>query len=505
MSNRNDNTIKKMMKTGAVISLCAVLAGGLAVNGFNMNGRDVSAAEAKTATLYYAKADSEDKSTRNTGNLDVTDVVEDVMPSIVSITTKSIQEVQNYYGMFGFGGYAPYEEREVQGGGSGIIISKNDTELLMVTNAHVVEGADTLSVTFIDNQTYEGKVKGYDEEADVAIVAVKLDDISDDTLNEIALAKIGSSDALQVGEQVAVMGNAMGYGQSVTTGIVSAKNRHYDDKMFDYEGNLEDEGIDLIQTDAAINPGNSGGAIVNMDGEVVGIASSKLADTVVEGMCYAIAISDVTEELEGLMNEETRDQLGDDEHGILGIVGGTVSEEESKKYGFPVGVFVSEVTDDGPADEAGIHRNSIITKFNNKKLDSIQMLIEYLSYYAPGEEVTLTVATQRDGEFETEEVVVKLGAQDASYDDDDDDKDDRDDRDDRDDADEPDDIDKDDKDDKDDDVEERDDDEWDFYDDEDEDDPELSDGDDEDDRPEKRSREDIFKDWENSIFGEEED
>ena len=482
MSNRNDNTIKKMMKTGAVISLCAIMAGGLAASGITLNGKDVSAAEARAATLYYAKSDSEDKSSRNTGSLDVTDIVDEVMPSVVSITTKSIQEVQSYYGMFGFGGYAPYQQ-EVQSGGSGIILSKNDDELLLVTNAHVVEDADTLSVTFIDNQTYEGKVKGFDDDADVAIVAVKLDDISDDTLNEIALAKIGSSDDLKVGEQVAVMGNAMGYGQSVTTGIVSAKNRHYDDKQFDFSEPDEDEGVNLIQTDAAINPGNSGGALVNMDGEVVGITSSKLADTTIEGMCYAIAISDVTEELEDLMNEETRDQLADDEHGVLGIVGGTVSEQESQKYGFPVGVFVSEVTEDGPADDAGIKKNSIITKFNNKKLDSIQELIDYLSYYAPGEEVTLTVATQQGGEFETEEVTVKLGGQEK----DEDEEDSRE----KDDAEEAEDTDEED-------IDAEEDDRKDY---EDEEEPELSDGDEKE--PEKRSREDIFKDWENSIFGDE--
>ena len=221
------------------------------------------------------------------------------MKFVVSITTKSVEEVQNYYGYFGFGnGFTT--QQEVEGSGSGIIIGKNDSELLIATNYHVIEGADTVSVTCADGEVYEAEAKGYDADRDLAVVSVALDDISDDTMDAIAVAPIGSSDDLKIGEQVVAIGNALGYGQSVTTGIVSAKNRQLDDNG---QADEDSDGVNLIQTDAAINPGNIGGALLNMDGEVVGINSAKLASTEVEGMGYAIAISDVSDVLEDLMNE----------------------------------------------------------------------------------------------------------------------------------------------------------------------------------------------------------
>jgi serine protease Do len=206
------------------------------------------------------------------GSLDVSDIAEEALPSIVSITTKSVQEMTNYYSMFGFYGYAPEYEQEVEGAGSGFIVGKNDTELLVVTNYHVVEGANSVSVAFVDNEAYEAKVKGYDADKDLAVIAIQLDDIKTSTLEQIAPIKIGSSDALKVGEQVVAIGNAMGYGQSVTTGIVSAKNRRINEDARGLEQSADDaDGTNLIQTDAAINPGNSGGALLNMDGEVVTI------------------------------------------------------------------------------------------------------------------------------------------------------------------------------------------------------------------------------------------
>ena len=410
--NGKSSKMKKMVKKGVSLSLCAVLAGGLAAGTYHgvnyvtgWNTQDVSAAEKDVQLTLTKGEDDADSGTK--GSLDVSDIAEEAMPAIVSITTKSIQEVESYYGMFGYGGYAP-QQKEVEGCGSGIIIGKDEDALLIATNYHVVEGAETISVGFIDNNAYEGTVKGYDENKDLAVVAVPLDDISDDTLDELSIAKIGSSDDLKVGEQVVAIGNALGYGQSVTTGIVSAKNRKMDSSGT-FETDEDASGVNLIQTDAAINPGNSGGALLNMDGEVVGINSAKLASTTVEGMGYAIAISDVTDILEDLMNEVPREKLADDEHGILGITGSTVSTEGVQIYGIPEGVYVSEVTEGGPADEAGIIKNCVITEFDGKTITTIQDLVERLKYYEPGEEVEVTYEVTSDGGYKEKTTTVTLG------------------------------------------------------------------------------------------------
>lgn len=300
------------------------------------------------------------------------------------------------------------EQREVQGSGSGIIIGKNDSELLIATNYHVVEGAETLSVGFCDSTACEAKVKGYDSERDLAVVAVSLDDIDSDTMDAITIATIGNSDDLKVGAQVVAIGNALGYGQSVTTGIVSAKNRQLnsDDTVGDYDSD-SNSATNLIQTDAAINPGNSGGALLNMNGEVVGINSAKLASTAVEGIGYAIAISDVTDTLESLMNEETRDKV--DNHGVLGITAQSVDSAVSEAYGVPEGVLVRDVTEGGAADEAGIEAKSIITKFAGKVVTTKEQLVDFLSYYEPGEDVELTIEVPDGKGYKEETVTVTLG------------------------------------------------------------------------------------------------
>lgn len=430
--NRNDK-IRKIAKKGLTLSLCAVLAGGLAAGSFEgvnklagwSGATTVEAASNKDeTTLTYAKSEKKDadasdsksdtgKDTGSTakGNLDVSEIASEALPSIVSITTKSVQEVQNYFGMYGMYGYAPQQqEQEVEGSGSGIIVGKNDDELLIATNYHVVEGADTLSVAFTDGNAVEASVKGFDEERDLAVVSVSLDDVKDDTMDAISIAKIGSSDDLKVGEQVIAIGNALGYGQSVTTGIVSAKNRRMDSDNNTVTDGSDDssDGVNLIQTDAAINPGNSGGALLNMEGEVVGINSAKLASTEVEGMGYAIAISDVTDILQNLMNETSRDKLDDSEHGVLGIEGSSVSSEAVQMYGIPAGVFVKKVTEGGAADKAGLKANSVITEFNGKTVSSIDQLIEYLSYYEPDEEVELTVQVPHGTSYKEETVKVTL-------------------------------------------------------------------------------------------------
>lgn len=445
--NRNDK-IRKIAKKGLTFSLCAVLAGGLAAGSFEgvnklagwSGATTVEAASNKDeTTLTYAKSEKKDadasdsksdtgKDTGSTakGSLDVSEIVSEALPSIVSITTKSVQEVQNYFGMYGMYGYAPQQqEQEVEGSGSGIIVGKNDDELLIATNYHVVEGADTLSVAFTDGNAVEASVKGFDEERDLAVVSVSLDDVKDDTMDAISIAKIGSSDDLKVGEQVIAIGNALGYGQSVTTGIVSAKNRRMDSDNNTVTDGSDDssDGVNLIQTDAAINPGNSGGALLNMEGEVVGINSAKLASTEVEGMGYAIAISDVTDILQNLMNETSRDKLDDSEHGVLGIKGSSVSSEAVQMYGIPAGVFVKEVTEGGAADKAGLKANSVITEFNGKTVSSNNQLIEYLSYYEPDEEVELTVQVPHGTSYKEETVKVTLDENTDADDGDDNDKD----------------------------------------------------------------------------------
>lgn len=417
MKNRNEE-LKRKLKKAASISLCAVLAGGLAagtytgVNYLTGYEQSVQAASKEQITLLKSDKESDDSDSKEEstakGSLDVSDIVEETMPSIVSITTKSVEEVQSYYGMFGqYGAYSP-EQREVQGSGSGIIIGKNDTELLIATNYHVVDGAETLSVGFCDSTACEAKVKGYDSEKDLAVVAVSLDDIDSDTMDAISIATIGNSDNLKVGEQVVAIGNALGYGQSVTTGIVSAKNRQLnsDDTVGDYDSD-SNSATNLIQTDAAINPGNSGGALLNMNGEVVGINSAKLASTEVEGIGYAIAISDVTDTIESLMNEETRDKVED--HGVLGITVQTVDSAVTEAYGVPEGVLVREVTEGGAADDDGIEARSIITKFAGKTVTTKEQLVDFLSYYEPGEDVELTIEVPDGKEYKEETVTVTLG------------------------------------------------------------------------------------------------
>lgn len=424
------NQKKKMMKKGLSISLCAVLAGGLAAgsyHGFNYlnnwnTASNVQAAESgDTLTLLKAKKsssdDSDKKDTASAGSVDVSAIVEQAMPSVVSISTKSVQEVQDYYGIFSQYGYAP-QEREVEGSGSGIIIGKNDTELLIATNYHVVEGADTLSVGFVDNNAYEAKVKGYDKANDLAVVSVSLDDISDDTMDAISVATIGSSDDLKVGEQVIAIGNALGYGQSVTTGIVSAKNRRANSDYSQQTVQSDDEdnqsGINLIQTDAAINPGNSGGALLNMQGQVIGINSAKLASTEVEGMGYAIPVSTASPIFEDLMNRQTRTKVSSDQAAALGIKGQTVDSSIAEAYGIPQGVYVAEVEKGSAAEKAGITSGSVITKFDGTSVKSKDDLKSQLEYYAAGETVDLVVKIADNGSYVEKSLTITLDKADTS-------------------------------------------------------------------------------------------
>lgn len=337
---------------------------------------------------------------------DVSSVVENVMPSIVSITNMSVQEVQNF-----FGGTS---KQESESAGTGIIISQNDSELLVVTNNHVVAGSNTLTVTFADGNSVEANIKGTDSEYDVAVVAVPLDSISEDTKKAISVATLGDSTELKVGEPAIAIGNALGYGQSVTTGVISALNRSVSETN-ETTGETTESSVKLIQTDAAINPGNSGGALVNASGEVVGINSSKLVGDSVEGVGYAIPISDVSDLIENLMNQETKTKVAEADQGAIGIKGMSVSTEYSQQLNMPEGVYVPEVTKGGGAEKAGMTRGCIITGINGTTVSSKDDLQEQLQYYAKGDEVELTIQVpQSNGEYQEQSVNVTLGAKQTS-------------------------------------------------------------------------------------------
>ena len=337
---------------------------------------------------------------------DVSSVVENVMPSIVSITNMSVQEVQNY-----FGGTS---KQESESAGTGIIISQNDSELLVVTNNHVVAGSDTLTVTFADGNSVEANIKGTDSEYDVAVVAVPLDSISEDTKKAISVATLGDPTELKGGEPAIAIGNALGYGQSVTTGVISALNRSVSETD-QTTGETTESSVKLIQTDAAINPGNSGGALVNASGEVIGINSSKLVGDSVEGVGYAIPISDVSDLIENLMNQETKTKVAEADQGAIGIKGMSVSTEYSQQLNMPEGVYASEVTKGGGAEKAGMTRGCIITGINGTTVSSMDDLQEQLQYYAKGDEVELTIQVpQSNGEYQEQSVTVILGAKQTS-------------------------------------------------------------------------------------------
>ncbi len=386
---------KGYMKKVALVVGAAVLFG--AVGGVTMQGTSYLTGKLlgknTKSTVGTTKTVSNAKLTTSTSTVtsDVSDIVENTLPSIVSITNMSVQEVQNF-----FGGIS---QQESESAGSGIIISQNDSELLVVTNNHVVEGSDTLTVTFNDGNSVEAQIKGTDSARDLAVVAVPLDKISDDTMNAIKVATLGDSDSLKVGEPAIAIGNALGYGQSVTTGIVSATGRTIDG--FDGE---------YIQTDAAINPGNSGGALLNANGEVIGINSAKINSSAVEGMGFAIPISDASDVIQNLMNKETRSKVSDEERGYLGIEGYDVSEEGAQMYNMPTGVYVKEVMSGGGAEKAGLTKGSIITGFEGSSISGMSSLQEQLQYYKAGEEVTLTVQIpDKNGEYTEKDIKVTLG------------------------------------------------------------------------------------------------
>ena len=356
-----------------------------------------AAAEATTESTQSSVQSSVQSATNVTYvESDVSDVVEKVMPAMVSIVN-NFTETANVFGQ-------QYTQEEAASG-SGIIVGKTDDELLIVSNNHVVESADTLTVTFIDGSEAQAQVKGLDSDMDLAVIAVSLNDLSDDTKNAITVATLGSSDDLKLGEPVIAIGNALGYGQSVTNGIVSALNR---------EITLENGSTGtFIQTNAAINPGNSGGALLNMNGEVIGINSNKIGGTTVEGMGYAIPITSASPIIADLMERQTRTKVAEDEVGYIGISLQEVTSQISQMYNMPEGIYVVSVEEGSAAANAGIMKGDIITKFDGSSISSYSDLQKMLQYYAAGDSATITVQRPQNGEYVSIELNLTLGSRPA--------------------------------------------------------------------------------------------
>ena len=423
---RNQNSFQK--KAGTTIALAVIFglvaavvfqAANFAADRFLNTGK--SSVQIKTTDsvdLQETASDDSaaDKVLSDSENGTVAAVAQASMPSVVAITTVSVQEIPSFFG------YSSHQYKSASTG-SGIIVGDNDDELLIATNNHVVDEATTLSVCFIgddvanaetetvnagDNgdlnveDAVSAKIKGTDADNDLAVVAVKKSDIPEDTLNQIKIAQIGSSDDLAVGQQVVAIGNALGYGQSVTSGWISALNRTIS----------TDDGTNstgLIQTDAAINPGNSGGALLNMKGELIGINSAKYADSAVEGMGYAIPISKAKPILEELMNRETREKVDSSKKGYLGVSLANLTTEAIEMYNMPTGAFVRSVEDDSPAQVAGICKGDIIVKFDGQKVSDGDDLLDKLQYYKSGEKIEAVIARATNGEYEENTIELTLG------------------------------------------------------------------------------------------------
>ena len=423
---RNQNSFQK--KAGATIALAVIFglvaavvfqAANFAADRFLNTGK--SSVQIKTTDSVDLQETASDDSTADkvlsdSENGTVAAVAQASMPSVVAITTVSVQEIPSFFG------YSSHQYKSASTG-SGIIVGDNDDELLIATNNHVVDGATTLSVCFIgddvanaetetvnagDNgdlnveDAVSAKIKGTDADNDLAVVAVKKSDIPEDTLNQIKIAQIGSSDDLAVGQLVVAIGNALGDGQSVTSGGIGALNRTIS----------TDDGTNstgLIQTDAAINPGNSGGALLNMKGELIGINSAKYADSAVEGMGYAIPISKAKPILEELMNRETREKVDSSKKGYLGVSLANLTTEAIEMYNMPTGAFVRSVEDDSPAQEAGICKGDIIVKFDGQKVSDGDDLLDKLQYYKSGEKIEAVIARATNGEYEENTIELTLG------------------------------------------------------------------------------------------------
>ena len=418
-----------ILKKAALITAGALLFGtvsgatmvgvNVAASRFMGNSAAASAEAEKKEEISKAQTESQDSSQdngqgsaqgnggyqqgqRNNGKAvaDVSDIVEQAMPTVVAITSTAVYQSNNYgYGWFFRGGPQTYE---VPSSGSGIIVGENDKELLIVTNNHVVEDSTSLKVAFIDSEVVDAAIKGTDAETDLAVIAVPLEQIKDDTKSKIKVARLGNSDELKVGQGVIAIGNALGYGQSVTVGYVSALNR---------EVRVSNTSTrELLQTDAAINPGNSGGALLNMKGEVIGINAAKYSSTEVEGIGYAIPISKAEDIMNQLMNRKTMNPVEEARRGYLGIQGTSVDEESAAAFGMPRGVYVYKILEEGAAAQSDLREKDIITKVDGQSVRNMTDLQELLACYEMGEQIDLTVQTQKDGEYQERTVTIALKA-----------------------------------------------------------------------------------------------
>ena len=401
---KNGGVAKKAAAVTAAAVLFGVVAGGV-MTGVNLVGSRLVGLYGNTVTAETAAQESSESGPQTTtaqtsesatavsSSTNIENIVEQAMPSVVAINDTMTVEQRNFFGM--------PQTYQATSSGSGIIVAQSETELLIATNNHVVSGATDLEVTFTDDTAVSAAIKGTDSASDLAIIAVQLSDIPTDTMNKIKVATMGDSDQLKVGQQVIAIGNALGYGQSVTVGYVSALNRQITD-----ENGIQHT---YIQTDAAINPGNSGGALLDLNGNVIGINAAKNASTEVEGMGFAIPSSTAKDILDNLMTKQTRIAVGEDAQGYLGIRVTNIDAATSQAYGMPVGVYVYQIMPEGAAANSDLKEKDIITKFDGQSITTAQELTDMLTYYEKGSEVTLTVQTLTNGAYVEHDVTVTLG------------------------------------------------------------------------------------------------
>ncbi len=406
-----------VVKKVAVCAACALVAGVVFSAAMNITDKSIDAFKSHIGTTQNSLSAMDATENKHldysefepsNGVMSIENIAEACLPSVVSITNKGVSEIMTFFGNY---------QTESISSGSGIIIGENDTELLIVTNYHVVADSKELTVVFSHEEeaakndkeaTYINiaKVKGYDEDKDIAVIAVKLDEISDETKSRISIASIGNSDEIKLGSGVVAIGNALGYGQSVTHGIISAIDREITMEGVS-GGEISNK---YIQTDAAINSGNSGGALLNMKGELIGINSAKIAASGVEGMGYAIPISDVEELISELMSVKTRDVVPEEKRGYLGIIGADVTERDTMLFGIPAGVYIQEITPNSPADKSELEAEDVVVKIDGISVTNMASLQDRLSYYEAGESVTLSVMRREGNAYSNVEVKVVLGS-----------------------------------------------------------------------------------------------
>ncbi|MCI8505917.1 MAG: trypsin-like serine protease [Lachnospiraceae bacterium] len=392
-----------------VFLLCGVLFGGagagafigvMKISGYEKKLQDAVDAANRPAETKVAKVEQAETTPTSTGGAvssgnAVADVAENAMPSIVAITNTQMYE-SNGWDYFFYGG----GNREMSGSGSGIIVGQNETELLVVTNYHVIAGADSLTVTFTDGNTAEAQVKGTAEDNDLAVIAIPLDSMDKDTLGAIKVATMGDSNSLRVGDEVIAIGNALGYGQSLTYGHVSALSR---------EVTIDNKTLTLLQTDAAINPGNSGGALLNMKGELIGINAAKYSSEDVEGMGFAIPVSEAQDIIYSLMTKQTRTVVDEEDASWLGINGVDMNGNDARQYNMPEGVYIYSIVEDGPAAASELMERDIITAIEGSRISSMNELKNMLSYYAGDTQIELTVQRLENNEYVEKKLSVTLG------------------------------------------------------------------------------------------------